>query len=136
MKLFGNKKASIPVVIFVVGVLVICVLALGIFMIRENGDKKSFEYGLTSMQEIDFMLEDLKVAYVLNGASGLGDELRKAQGQYPKYTIRSNDNEIKISRIITNYELSFLARIPVIGESEKPGIIIERKVKISDIAGK
>ena len=135
-----NNKASIPVVIFVIGVFVICIFAIGVFLIREDVEKRRFDYGLASISEIDFMFEDLKMSYALNGDNGFREELRKIGGHYPDYIIRNDGENLKITRIVLNTDVSYYAwavqYIPFVGGQPAMVFAAERKISLTEITSR
>jgi len=75
-----NKKADIPITILVIGVFVICTLALITFFVSSVKEKNSF-VGVKLMQKINYQIED----YFLHRDLSNLDVKTNSQGQKALY---------------------------------------------------
>ncbi len=130
MEIKKTKKASLAVVIFVIGVLALCVFAVVIFIQNFSKEEESIFKRLDVLYRLKWIEEDLRVTY--NLTSDLVKTLSTTADKYKEggYHIALRSGEIIITRSIEE-ESGFW------WWSEKKVVIsVERKIKLSEITGR
>lgn len=93
-----DKRGSLPVVIFVLGVLGICIFALLVFAVNFNKENEFTIKGLESFYGLREVIEDIHLE--LNKGMNLDEAVQEVQNKYSGYNIGMQGNIVKIERKI------------------------------------
>jgi len=117
-----NKKASVPVVVFVLGVFVVCIFALIVFMTSFTREENFIFDGLESFYGLDYVKEDIRLH--LDMGKNLQEAVEDVGKRYSDFDIDIKGESIVVKRIIVKKTGFFFGK-------EKEVFSIERKINFN-----